>query len=119
MKILLVTIIIFILSPLNIVQSNGGENRILFKVNNQIITTLDIASEIYYLETINEEYKKLNKSKAIEIAKKSLIREKIKEIELSKIFKKIELEDKYLNNFLKNNFQNLGIKSAADFDKFF
>lgn len=119
MKILLVTIIIFILSPLNIVQSNGGENRILFKVNNQIITTLDIASEIYYLETINEEYTKLNKSKAIEIAKKSLIREKIKEIELSKIFKKIELEDKYLNNFLKNNFQNLGIKSAADFDKFF
>ena len=30
---------------------NSGENKILVKVNNQIITSLDIMSEIKYLET--------------------------------------------------------------------
>ena len=38
---------------------NSGENKILVKVNNQIITSLDIMSEIKYLETINNDLKNL------------------------------------------------------------
>ena len=53
---------------------NSGENKILVKVNNQIITSLDIMSEIKYLETINNDLKKFDNSKIIDIAKKSLIR---------------------------------------------
>ena len=73
---------------------NSGENKILVKVNNQIITSLDIMSEIKYLETINNDLKKFDNSKIIDIAKKSLIRDKIKEIELKKIFEKIKIKEK-------------------------
>ena len=69
-------------------ESKAKENKILLKINNQIVTSVDILDEINYLGTINEEYKKLDKENAIKIAKKSLIREKIKEIELWKYIKR-------------------------------
>ena len=80
-KIVLIYLIIFI----NTINSIAGENRILLKVNNEIITSVDIATEINYLKIINKDYQKLDKIRAIEIAKNSIIREKIKFIELSKL----------------------------------
>ena len=55
------------------------ENKILFKVNNEIITSMDILTEIKYLKIINKDFKKTSKKQAFEIAKRSLIREKIKD----------------------------------------
>ena len=80
-------ILLYLVIIINIVSSPAGENKILFKVNNEIITSIDIATEINYLKIINNDYQKLDKIRAIEIAKNSLIREKIKLIELSKIMK--------------------------------
>ncbi len=99
--------------------SEAKENKILFKINNEILTSLDILNEISYLEAINAEYKKLDKSNAIEIAKKSLIREKIKEIELSKIYKEIKIDNEYLDQFSINYFKRFGIKNVSDFENFF
>ena len=60
------------------------ENKILFKVDNEIITSIDILTEIKYLKIINKDFYKTPKNQAFEIAKRSLVREKIKEIELKK-----------------------------------
>ena len=98
---------------------NSIENRILFKVNNEIITSLDIFNELKYLETVNEEFKNIKKKQAFEIAKKSLIREKIKEIELKKIFKEIKIEDQFLKEILINYFKKKQIKSISDFEDYF
>ena len=38
--------------------------KILFKVNNIIITSLDIFTELEYLKTINKEFKQIEKEKA-------------------------------------------------------
>ena len=76
------------------------ENKILFKVNNDIITSLDILHELKYLEVVNEQFKNTDKKQAFEIAKRSLIREKIKENELKKLVKELRLEDQFLNNFI-------------------
>ena len=95
------------------------ENKILFKVNNQIITSMDILTELQYLEIINRDFKKTPKKQAFEIAKRSLIREKIKEIELIKILKEIKVEDKLLNNLLINYFKSINIKTISDFEKYF
>ena len=100
-------------------ETFATENKILIKINNQIITSLDIASEIKYLEAINKDYSKLNKLKAIEIAKKSIVREKIKELELKKIIKQLRIDEDFLNNFVVNNFNRLGITSINDFNNFF
>jgi len=95
------------------------ENKILFKVNNEIITSMDILTELKYLGIINKDLKKTTKNQAFEIAKRSLIREKIKEIELKKLLKEIEVEEKLLNNLLINYFKSINIKTISEFEKFF
>ena len=108
-------IYIFIL----ITNVNAFENKILFKINNEIITSLDILSELRYLESINTEFQNTEKNQAYEIAKRSLIREKIKEVELKKVFKKIKIEDKFLENLLINYFKKKNINSISDFEDYF
>lgn len=112
-------ILIFFYSLIFFSNAIAIENKILFKVNNEIITSIDILTELKYLGTINNDLNKMPKKQAFEIAKKSLIREKIKEIELKKIFKEITVEDKFLNNLLVNHFESDEIKSIYDFEKYF
>ena len=98
---------------------NSKENKILFKVNNEIITSLDILNELRYLAAISTQFKNTEKKQAFEIAKRSIIREKIKEIELKKIVEEIKIEDQFLNDMLINYFKEIQIKSVSDFEKYF
>ena len=100
-------------------NANTIENKILFRVNNEIITSLDIFYELRYLQSINEQIKNTEKKQAFEIAKNSLIREKIKEIELKKTLKFIEIEDKFLNDVIIDYFKKKQIKSISDFNDYF
>ena len=118
MKKTLYIILIYIIFFNYNLESKAKENRILYKINNQILTSIDILDEINYLGKINEKYKKLDKKNDIEIAKKSLIREKIKEIELSKIYKEIKIDNEYLNQFSIDYFKRFGIKNISDFENF-
>ena len=63
--------------------SLSQENKILFKVNNQIITTQDISNEIQYLGLYNQNLYSLDKEQIFEISKNSIIKRKIKQLELS------------------------------------
>jgi len=112
-------ILIFFYSLIFFSNATAIENKILFKVNNEIITSIDILTELKYLGTINNDLNKMPKKQAFEIAKKSLIREKIKEIELKKFFKEIIVEDEFINNLLVNHFESAEIKSIYDFEKYF
>ena len=112
-------ILIFFYSLIVFSNAIAIENKILFKVNNEIITSIDILTELKYLGTINNDLNKMPKKQAFEIAKKSLIREKIKEIELKKIFKEIIVEDEFINSLLVNHFESAEIKSIYDFEKYF
>ena len=112
-------ILIFFYSLIVFSNVAAIENKILFKVNNEIITSIDILTELKYLGTINNDLNKMPKKQAFEIAKKSLIREKIKEIELKKFFKEIIVEDEFINNLLVNHFESAEIKSIYDFEKYF
>ncbi len=91
------------------------ENKILFKVNNHIITSIDVLNEINYLSIINTDFKRLDEQKILEVSKNSLIREKIKEINLNLYFRKIELEDEYINELIENYSIKLGFKNINDF----
>ena len=118
-KIFKYTIIFVIYLSLIVNHSKSSENKILFKVNNEIITSLDILSELQYLQIINKEFQNIKKEKAFQISKNSLIREKIKEIEIRKIIKEIKIEDKVFNNLIKNYFREFKITSIPEFEKFF
>ena len=90
------------------------ENKIIVKVNNEIITSIDINDEIKYLKALNQNLINFDKKKIYEIAKASLIREKVKEIEISK-FKNLEINNSYLENIIKNIYLNLNFKSKKEF----
>ena len=110
---LFVIIYIFIFIPSQILAL---ENKILFKVNDEIITTLDIYDEIKYINFLNEEFKNFKKDKKYIIAKNAIIKDIIKEIELKKFFKKIELEDKFIEKFAINYFSRFKIDSIDDLE---
>ena len=112
-------ILTIVLITLVIDNSNSIENKILFKVNNEIITSLDILNEIQYLEIINKEFRNIKREKSFQISKNSLIREKIKEIEIKKIVREIKFKDKIFDNLILKYFKELKITSISEFEKFF
>ena len=110
--------IILILFSSFFIFSNAAtfENKILFKVNNEIITSLDLLDEIEYIQLLNKQLVKLENEKIFEIAKNSAIREKIKIIELSKFFETLEVEEKYLDLLLEEFKKKLNIKTDKQFN---
>ena len=116
MKTKIAIIIIGILFFLN--QSNAIENKILFKVNNKIITSIDIQNEMNYLNSINPSFKNLENEKIFEISKNSLIRNKIKEITIEKMIKKIELDNSDFERILISNYLNLGINNIIELKEY-
>ena len=112
-KIVLVLIIVFIF--FNSKFSEALENKILIKLNNEIITTVDISKEINYLKAFNKNIDELDNQKIIKIAKNSIIKDRIKKIEILKRTKDLTIDDKYLNSMLKNAYLKIGLNS---FDQF-
>ena len=66
----------------SIQNSNAIENKILFKIDNEIITTIDIYEEIKFLRIFNPEINNLEDSELFEISKNSILRDRIKKIEI-------------------------------------
>ena len=114
-------IIILFFFSLNFFTSNSlsYENKILFKVDNEIITSVDILKEIQYLKSINKEFEKASNEQALEISKKSLIKEKIKKIELLKFIDEIKLDKDMSEKIIVSYFGRLGINSRKDFETYF
>ena len=116
-KIKLIIVICFI-SILNTQNLSALENKILFKVDNEIITTIDIHEEIKFLKAFNPEINSLGDEELFEISKNSLIRDKIKKIELMKYVKELKVNDKFLLNLIKGKFSKLNIDSIKDFEQY-
>ena len=111
-NILIIFVIFFTFS-----KSYAIENKILLKINNEIVTTVDLLHEIKYLSILNKNLNKLENQKVFDIARNSLIREKIKEIELIKVFKKLTIDDEYYNQILLQNAKKIGLNSINEFKK--
>ena len=109
------TILILLVIFLSIKSSYAIENKIIVRVNNEIVTSIDILNEINYLKLLNPQIQELNNEKLFEISKNSLIREKIKKIYLLKLIDEISIEEEYLNNLIKNIYSQKNIKSLQDY----
>ncbi len=99
-KLLIVLISISLLTSFSLLSDERA--FIVFDVNDQIITNIDIKKESRYLITLNSQLKKLNQKKILNISKESALREKIKEIELLKYFDltaENPLTEKYIESF--------------------
>ncbi len=83
--------------------------KILFKINDEIITNIDLNNEEKFLILLNPKLINLSKSQIRDIAENSVINRKIKEIELLKYIdlNQENLGDEYIANFInQSNFIN-------------
>jgi peptidyl-prolyl cis-trans isomerase SurA len=99
-------------------SSNSLENKILIKIENQIITSLDINNELKYLVALNPNLKNLKKNDIIQLSKRSILQEKIKKIEIEKNFKNPKIPQKFLEQILQNVYSRIGLTNLEDFKKY-
>ena len=112
-------IYIIIILLFNCTSASSVENKIIIKLNNNIITTVDLLNEVQFLSFISKEFQNLERDKRIEIAKNAQIRDKIKFIEISRYRDDFNLSDSTLESLIKNYFTNLDISNLKDFNTFF
>jgi len=89
---------------------------IISKVDNEIVTNIDIEIEKKYLLLINNSLNELSKNEFFELAKNSLIREIIKKKEVYKSFNK--QSDVTKNKVIKKFYNRLGFGKKNEFIKF-
>ena len=94
------------------------ENKILFKIDNEIITTLDIYEEIKFLKAFNPEVNSLDEKELFEISKNSIQKNIIKKIELNKFVEELKVDDKFLSKLIVNKYSKIGVDSLEKFEAF-
>ncbi len=107
---------LFIFIYLGFSQTLSLENRIIYKVNNEIVTSIDIQTEEKYLVIFNPNLKKLETKQLNKLATESILKELIKKIELKKYFIiEKSLEDTNLKKIIKDLYVQIGINNEKDF----
>ena len=114
-SILLLLSFIFLIFNTNL---NGLENKILVKIENQIITSLDVNNEYRYLIALNPSIKNSKKDDILKLSKKSIIQEKIKKIEIEKNFKNPKISQGFIDQILRNIYLSIGFNNLNDFKKY-
>jgi|TARA_B100001971_G_scaffold72619_1_gene66945 peptidyl-prolyl cis-trans isomerase SurA len=97
--------------------SSGNKIKIELQIGNEILTNIDFLNEKNYLIALNNNLKTLPKNQLKKISKESLIREKIKKIELLKFYD-FEKADKYSDQLLSDFYKRLNFKNKDDFNSY-
>ncbi len=98
-------------------SSHAIENKIILKVNNEIITSVDVFNEAKYLKALNVNLNNIDNKEIVKLAKESLLREKIKEIEIS-TYSVADVNKEYLNSVVRNIYKNLGLENKEEFTNY-
>ena len=91
--------------------------RILMKINNEIITTYDVEKEKNYLLALNPNLKEIDENQLISIAKKSLIKEIIRKIEILK-YKELKQENSQIDSVLNSLIKNLNFANKIELENY-
>ena len=112
-KIIFFFIILFV--QINLI--NSSEIRIVTKVNNEILTNIDIENESKYLQILNTNLKNLNKNELYSLSKNTLIRQILKKEVVVKYYK-LENHAELGEKLLKKNYTTLGFENKEDYSNF-
>ena len=111
-KLVFLIILIFSFFPVNILST---ENKILLKIDNEIITSVDVLNEINFLTTVNKNINKISKEEIYKISLNSLIKKKIKKIEILKNYESLDIDQKFMEQLITTTYQNLGFNDLKNF----
>ncbi len=94
------------------------ENKILFRIDNEIITSIDIYNTSKYLVALDNDVKNLNETEIFELSKNVIIRSKIKKIAINNENIALTIQEKVLNSYIKSIFANKKINNLDDYKIF-
>ena len=109
-------LVILILSIIPL-KNTFCEVFIVAKINQEIITNIDLDFEKRYLIALNPNLKKLDQNRIAEYAKSSLINERIKKLEIEKRFVIVPNET-LLSKVIADIYTSIGVSSLEEFKNY-
>ena len=116
LKIFLILIFFFIIKNNQLLAIE--EFKIILKVENEIITNVDLINEKNYLIALNNEILNLPEKKSLLLAKNSIVKEKIKKNEINKHFNE-EYKHEISEKRLKDLSNKIGLNNAEELKEYF
>ena len=115
LKIFLILIFFFIIKNNQLLAIE--EFKIILKVENEIITNVDLINEKNYLIALNNEILNLPEKKTLLLAKNSIVKEKIKKNEINKHFNE-EYKHEISEKMLKNLTNRIGLNNTDQLERY-
>lgn len=109
--------LVFFLVGINLNSYSADDVFIVYKVENQLISNIDIENEANYLIALNSELKNIGNKKILELAKSSILKETIKKIELEKYYN-LNQKNPYLNEVIKDFYLKLELNNEIEFAEY-
>ena len=110
----LIIIYFFIATCFSNIANSNDDYKIVVKVNNEIISNYDIEKEMRYLSALNPKILEISENEIKKIAKQSLIREIIKENEISKFYD-VNYESPALIELAESLYSRMNVSSEEEF----
>jgi len=98
-------------------SSYANEIYVVLKVNNKVITNVDIENEYRYLIALSPNLQDVNKKTVMKIAKDSIVREKIKEDELHNHYD-LSVKNKFIDKIISNFYKKMGMNNVNEFKNY-
>ena len=90
---------------------------IVFKIDNEIITNIDIKKETKFLVALNKSLETLSEKQLLDLSKKSIVKETIKKKEVTKYFE-LNQEVPFLDTFIENLYTKLNLANLSELEFF-
>ena len=113
--------IILILTLLIIINTSTYAKEkvfIIYNIDNELVTSIDLKKESTYLIALNNQLKNLSEEKILNIAKESILRETIKKIELSKYFN-LKIINPLVDDYIENFYSKLNLNNEIEFQEYY
>ena len=94
------------------------ENKILIKVDNEIITTVDVLNESKYIKAMNKGIEDINENDLWKISINSITNEKIRMVEILNHIDEIKVKDENLKFVMESIYKKLGFKELEEFKNY-
>ena len=94
------------------------ENKILIKVDNEIITTVDVLNESKYIKAMNKSLEDINENDLWKISINSITNEKIRMVEILNHIDEIKVKDENLKFVMESIYKKLGFEELEEFKNY-
>ena len=94
------------------------ENKILIKVDNEIITTVDVLNESKYIKAMNKSLEDINENDLWKISINSITNEKIRMVEILNHIDEIKIKDENLKFVMESIYKKLGFEELEEFKNY-